>query len=114
MQFTDGDRKLLAKVRRQDQLWRRFRGLIIAANSIGLLLFLAALVAGGLVALAALVEPDPKAAIKDAVFVAFCVPASLGGCMVCAWSLGNAIGRWSFPGRELLLRLAEDHAKTDA
>ncbi len=114
MQLTDEDRKLIARLRAKERRWRRIRKPMLIVVCLGLLFFLAGLIFTLLVAMATVAESDPRIAVKNAVLVAFCASASIGGSLICAGQLGTIIGRWSVPWRELLLRLAEEHGKDDA
>ena len=109
MQFTEADKQVLAKVRRQHRLWIRFRGFILAGYALGTLVSLALFAALCLAEIGAVKDPDPSSSLKVVAIVALWAPLALSVCFSCAVGLGLVIGRWNTPSRELLLRLAEEH-----
>jgi hypothetical protein len=105
MQFTEADRKLLARVKHNHEVWRRFRWVSLALNSAGAL---ACSVLFSWLVLTAL-RPESEATLRVALLGA---PVSFSVALVLTANAAFAIGRWTVPSRELLLRLAEEHEKT--
>jgi hypothetical protein len=109
MQFTDSDKQVLEKVRRQHRLWLQFRGFVLAGYALGTLVSLAIFAALCLAEIGAVKDPDRSSSLKVVAIVALWAPLAMGICFSCAIGLGLVIGRWNTPSRELLLRLAKEH-----
>ena len=113
MQFTEADKQLLARVRRRQRLWLRFRGILVVGYALGTLISLAVFAALCLAEVGAVKDPERSSSLKVVAIVAVWAPLALGICFSCAIGLGLVIGCWNTPTRELLLRLAEEHENKD-
>lgn len=97
MQLTEADKALLAKVRRNQEVWRRRRWLLLAISS----LFALASIVSWFLTLPKLLVPETfgDAMLWQSVLLTFAMVFSL--------TVGNVIARWENPTRDLLLRLID-------
>ncbi len=86
MQLTEADKLVISKVRRQQRLWLRLRGFVVAGYA-----------ALCLAEIAAVKDPDQSSSLKVVAIVAVWAPLALGVCFSCAIGLGVVIGHWSTP-----------------
>jgi hypothetical protein len=97
MQLTEADKALLARVRRNQQEWRRRRWFVLAASSVFALAFIVA----WLLMLPKLLAPETfgEAIFWESVLLPFA--------LIFTSIVGEIIARWENPTRDLLLRLID-------